>query len=327
MPPHGLRLPLSLARRLCPLRLGSLAVALFGLGAASCTDNHSVSPWGEAGRLRLADYAVRPDLDARVAEIEVEASRLGMDEAFRIQGKDPHSGDALVAMGFSGRDEIGRDLTATRVVSKWGVVLALGPLDMRDVRRSTATELLQLVSIGATAEGGADSPGGFGAFSDLTHDGTPDLVLRSEQGRIEIWSMTSRAGTQVDVRMEVMPSRFVDVDGDGRVDLAGRVMLQDDDPIAPTLADVATWAGDGFSNTTTTARAFHARHRDLARAAEATSRSGAQRSRRSLELCWHAMLAGGDADRELAALERKRPDGALGEPFDALARRVARIRK
>ena len=330
MPPCGIGLPLYLAGRRCPIRLGWVAVALLGLVAAACTDNHSVSPWGDAGRPRLADYAVRPDLDARVAEIEAEASQLGMDEAFRLQVKDPNSGDALVAMGLRGRDEIGRDLTATRVVSKWGVVLARGPLDMRDVRRSTATELLQVVSVGATtggADGGPDAPGGFGAFSDLTRDGTPDLVLRSEQGRIEIWSMTSRAGTQVEVRMEVTPSRFVDVDGDGRVDLAGSVALGEDDPIAPALVDVATWAGDGFSNTTATARAFHARHRDLARAAEATSRSDAKRSRQSLELCWHAMLAGGDAVRELGALERKRPEGALGEAFDALARRVGRIRK
>src|SRR5690606_22112476 len=119
---------------------------------------------------------------------------------------------------------------------------------------------------------------------------------------LEIWSMTARAGTQIDVRMEVPPTLVVDVDGDGRVDLAGRVTMGPNDPLAPALADVATWAGDGFSNATPAAKAFHARHRALARAAEATARTDVARAKRAIEVAWHGILAGGDAPREVATL-------------------------
>lgn len=317
----GIRLP-HVIRALRRAPWGALLSALL---AASCTDNHSMSPWGEAGRPRLADFAVRPDLDAHLAEIEAEAARLGLREVFRVEAKDPRSGDALVAVALEGRDDVGRTLAATRIASPWGVVLARGPLDLRDVRRAAANQLLREVSVGAETRGSAEPGGGFGAFSDLNHDGTPDVVLQSEQGRIEIWSITSRGGTQLDVQMDAPPTRLVDIDGDGRVDLAGEVSLGSGDALDPHLVDVSTWAGESFSNATPEARAFHARHRDLARTAEATSRSAEDRAKRALELSWHAILAGDDATRVLSTLERKRPEGALGEAFDAYARRVARI--
>lgn len=301
------------------------ATALWAaLSVLSCTDNHAVSPWGEAGRLRLADYAVRPDLDAHLAEIGAESTRLGMDEAFRVTAKDPVTGDPLVAIALEGRDDVGRRLTATRVASPWGVVLARGPLDLRDVRRTAATELQRLVTAEDDAAS-ADPSVGFGAFTDLTHDRTPDLVLRSEDGRFEVWSMTARGGTQIDARLEVPPTRFVDVDGDGRLDLAGRVGLGADDALAPELVDVATWAGDAYSNATEPAKAFHERQRSFSRAAEATGKTDAERAKRALEVAWHAILGGGDLEREVAALARKRPAGALGDAFDAYLRRIARI--
>jgi hypothetical protein len=307
----------------------ALAVALAVL-ATSCTDNHAISPWGDAGRPRLADYAIKPDLDAHVASIDAEAARLGLAETFRVTAKDPRSGDALVAVALEGRDDVGRRLTATRVASPWGVVLARGPHDLRDVRRGSATELLRLVSIDAATEGGpADASVGFAALSDLTRDQTPDLLLRSDDGRLEIWSMTARAGTQVDVRMEVPPTRVVDVDGDGRIDLAGSLAMGAADTLRPSLepglTDVATWAGDGFSNATPAAKAFHARHRSLSLAAEATARTDPDRAKRAIEVAWHGILGGGDAGREVAALARKRPTGELGPAFDAYVRRVARI--
>ncbi len=298
--------------------------ATFVTALAACTDNHSMSPWGDAGRPRLADYAMRPDLEGHVAEIEVEASRLGLSEAFRVTVTDPRGGDPLVAIALEGRDDVGRKVTATRVASPWGVVLARGPLDLRDVKRATATELLRVVALEGEDEATPGGAVGFGAFSDLTRDQVPDLVLRSEEGRLEIWSMTARAGTQIEVRIEAAPTRFVDVDGDGGLDLASRVSINDD-ALAPDLVDVATWAGDGFSNATRAARAFHARHRDWSRTAEVTAKTADERARRALEVAWHATLAGGDAAQELAILARKRPEGPAGESFDVYLRRIGRI--
>lgn len=290
---------------------------------AACGAGPRVSPWGEEGRPRLADYAVRPDLAAHVATIEDEAARLGLVEDGRVEAKDARSGDPLVAVSLVGRDAIGRAVHAVRVASPWGVVLARGPLDLRDVRRREATVLRREPEDPLDLAIGDPLP--TSPLADLLGDGAAHVVLRGERGQLEVWKVTSRASTQVAVVMDVEPTAARDVDGDGRFDLVGRVPPRDGDPIAPAFIDVATWTGASLTHRSPVARSWHAAQRDRARARRAAATADVARLREALQAAWHAVLAGDDQARALEALDRERPSPALRDAWADHGRRIARI--
>lgn len=298
--------------------IAALAAAA-AIASAACDGGPRVSPWGSAGRPRLADYAVKPDLEAHLATIDDDARRLGLAEVFRVEAEDPRSGDMLVAVALRGEDAVGRPLHATRIASPWGVVLARGPLDIRDVRRIAATELLREVA-GPAGEVFPVPP-----LSDLTRGGGSHVVLRSDRGALEVWRVDARAGTQLPVVLDVPATEVRDVDGDGLFDLAGRVPMREGDPLAPAFIDVATWSGAAYTHGTRAARAWHAARRDLARAARGTASGEEERLRRELEAAWHAMLAGDEPERVVAVLDQQRPSVRLRTSFDDHGRRIARI--
>jgi hypothetical protein len=295
--------------------VGALVAACGGCGGGP-----RVSPWGEAGRPRLADYAVQPDLEGHLAAIEAEAARLGLVEVHRTEGRDPRTGDPLVAIALRGEDGVGRAVHAVRVASPWGVVLARGPLDVRDVRRREAAELLFAPEPPAPDAVGA--PLAPAPLADRFADGTASVLLRDEQGRVEVWRVTGRASLEVPVVLAVPPTEASDVDGDGRLDLAGRAPAFEPDPIGPDLRDVATWSGAALTDRTEAARGWHAARRDRARASRARARSEATRLRATLEAAWHAILAGADRARELEALDRERPSAPLRAAWREHVRRI-----
>ncbi len=262
---------------------------------------------------------MRPDLEANLASIAEDARRFGLTEIFRAEAKDPRSGDRLVAVALRGEDAVGRAVHATRIASRWGIVLARGPLDLRDVRRLDATELLREVA----GPGGDVFP--VSPLGDLLRTGGSHVVLRSDHGALEVWRVEPRAGVQVPVVLDVPPTEVRDVDGDGLFDLAGRVPPRDGDPIAPAFVDVATWSGAAFTHGTRAARTWHAERRDLARAARSTATTDVDRLRRELEVAWHSILAGDDPGRVVGRLDEERPPVALRAAFDDHGRRIARI--
>lgn len=266
---------------------------------------------------------MRPDLAAHVAAIEDEAARLGLLEVERVEGRDARSGDPLVAVSLGGRDAIGRAVHAVRVASPWGVVLARGPLDLRDVRRREATALRRDPEDVPGITVGDPLP--TSPLADLLGDGAAHVVLRGERGQLEVWRVTSRASTQVAVVMDVEPTAARDVDGDGRLDLVGRVAPLDGDVLAPAFVDVATWTGAAFTHRSPAARAWHAAARDHARAARASASSDVARLRSALEAAWHGVLAGDGQTRALEALDRERPPPALRGAWADHGRRIARI--
>lgn len=290
---------------------------------AACDAGPRVSPWGDGGRPRLADYAVRPDLAAHVATVEEEAARLGLVEDERVEAKDARSGDPLVAVSLVGRDAIGRVVHAVRVASPWGVVLARGPLDLRDVRRREATALRREPDDVVDLAVGDPLP--TTPLADLLGDGAAHVVLRGERGQLEVWRVTARASTQVPVVLDVEPTAARDVDGDGRFDLVGRVAPLEGDALAPAFVDVATWTGAAFTHRAPAARAWHTAQRDRARAARVAATGDVERLRRALEAAWHAVLAGDDQTRALEALDRERPPAALRARWADHGRRIARI--
>lgn len=281
--------------------------------AASCGSNHHVSPWGQSKGPPLGAFVEAPDLDARLAEVDVEARDLGLtlDGELRADVR----GARFVGRAYSGHDAVGRPTHATRIVTPFGVVLAAGPRASNDAFTRAATELV--ARVGDAKE--------LRSLTDLTGAGALDVVLRADDGRLEIWRVESRGSLQIDVDMEVVPTAASDLDGDGRLDLGGSVLVREGEALRPDLADVATFDGTRFSNRTDAARAWHAGER-VRREPKADAKKE-ERARAALEVAWHAILAGDDRDRALAELEKTKPPEALRGAFDAYAARIKRIER
>ncbi|HSN98754.1 MAG TPA: VCBS repeat-containing protein, partial [Candidatus Nanopelagicales bacterium] len=234
--------------------------------------------------------------------------------------------------GYQGVDRVGRPTTATRVATSRGVVLAVGPLALGDLDRGRATELL-------TSPVGGEPPGEgmvTGALADLNGDGYPDVVLRSEVGTLEVWGLRLFSSAAYPIELGVAPTLALDADDDGRMDLGGRPLPLEADPIAPDLLEVATFEAGRYSSRSAAARAFHARRAGLvqvnAPTAPAAPTASATRPpddptrlRRALERAWHAALAGEPAKDLLARLDQERVPPELEEAFAAHRARVARV--
>ncbi len=205
--------------------------------ASSCASDHQVSPWGAAGRPTLGAFIAPPDLDARLHAIDVEAAELGLTLEVELRGALRRGGEVVVR-GYSGTDALGRRTSAVRVATPHGVVLAAGPLDARRVDRSQATQLIPSLLPGSEPEA-MEQLGVFRSGTDLNRDGAPDVVLRSENGELEIWAVQPLGATRYAVELAAPPRFALDVDRDGTLELAGRIPLDEGDPIAPDLLDVA----------------------------------------------------------------------------------------
>jgi hypothetical protein len=256
----------------------ALALPLL-LGA--CSSNHHVSPFPPidlAAALRLAE-----NLDAQLARVSEEARATGLRQTLRIDGTLP-GGKPFVALGFTGFDDAGLPTQATRVVTPAAVVLALGParLALRDPPRPD-TLLPSLLPSGAFPSG-----------ADLNGDRSPDLALSSSDGSFAIYRVDLLGASPYPVQLRASPTRVLDVNEDGRPDLAGSPPLPDGDSIRPEFLDIAVADPTGFRNDHPDALAHH---RALAEAPTPPSTAPIElRIRRALERGFHLSCAG-DAPR------------------------------
>jgi len=285
---------------------------------AGCSSDHHVSPWGGRPGPTLEAFAPRPDLDARVAAVDAETAALGLARSFELRVALPRQGGPAVIRGYDGRDPAGRAIHAVRVAAPLGVVMAVGPLDPGELDRTTPTELVPAL-IG-DAERGAYRTG-----TDLNGDGRLDVALRSDAGVLAIWHFDALGSGAYEIAMAAPPTRGVDIDEDGRVDLEGDVPIAAGDPIAPRFRDVATFAGGRYSNATPAARAWHERR--LAGVVVPAQGSADARLRAALERAWHTVLAGREpAENVLRDLRREAVPAARSAAFDRHLRTIAALR-
>ncbi|WP_437478451.1 VCBS repeat-containing protein [Sorangium sp. So ce1014] len=295
----------------------------------SCASDHQVSPWGAARRPPLGAYVTPPDLEAQLRAIDVETAELGLKLEVELRGALPRRGGEVVLRGYRGTDALGRRTSAVRVATPRGVVMAAGPLDSGRVDRSQATQLMPSLLPGSQPDA-TEQLGAFRSGTDLNRDGAPDVVLRNEAGELEIWGVHPLGATRYAVELAMPPRFALDVDHDGTLELAGRIRVAEEDPIAPDLLDVAGFEGDRYTHRGSAAQAFH-ETRARGPGAEAAGPSKRQeppkddaaRLRGALEQAWHALLAGRPAAETLAALDREPVPPALRGAFAAHRARVA----
>lgn len=300
-----------------------LAVAAFG-----CS-NHRVSPWGRFDTPPLGLYAESPNLPRWLAEAEREERAAGLSVV--EEGRAKVSDEWVTIRSLSGRDAMGREAFASRAISPFGIVLAIGPLPFTGRNLTVATELVIHAIPHEIAFGmpNADDAGMFDDLPppaqlwpprDLDKDGRVDIALRSNAGTLELWSISVRGSAAATVTLEAPLRQLADLDGDGLPELLGSVKRAPG--IGPFYVDAAFLTEGRWSNTDPRALAFHRSRADLG---EANSEDGARRVRRALERAWHRLLAGDDPTSVRADLDKTDVPQALATEFDALKTRLDKI--
>jgi hypothetical protein len=266
----------------------SLCVWVAGSIALSSCSNHLVSPFLQVDPAQL----LRPDddLDAALDRARSQATSDALKEDLRVDGV-LRDGRPFVALGFSGVDAIGRSLFAVRVVTPSGIVLALGP-DRALPRDPSVPSRLLPSWLGAYPSG-----------QDLTGDSMPDVLVSADDGTLAVYRVDRLGTLRYPVISDVPPSRIVDVNTDGWLDLLGTVPVPAGDPIAPELSEVAVCTGGGFSARHPATIAWH-REREKAIVIPSDG-TPERRLKAAIEKAFHAMRAGerpADAFAPAAAL-------------------------
>jgi hypothetical protein len=304
-------------RRIFGVTLPEKAAFAAILLASACASNHRVSPWGGPERPRLADFVERPDLAARIERVDRETAALGLRQTIEIEGKFQGGRGIVLIRGYEGLDAARRRMRAVRAITPQAVVMAVGPLDAADHDRRPATELVPALVPGE--RGSAYRSG-----TDLTGDGSPDVILKNEAGALEIWHLGELGAGRYEVLLEGPPTAAADVDEDGKIDLLGRAPIEPGDPIAPNLGDVAIFDGERYSDLAPPARAWHTRRAEAPLPATAGDEI---RLRAALERAWHAILAGQPRDRAMRAIERESVPPKLREAWGRHVKRLEAVRR
>lgn len=337
------------ARPRLDLRLGGtigfgLAVAI----VAACS-NHEVSPWPKEGPTSLLGrFASTPDLAAQLQNIDVETREHGLTLDRELRASLPRRGGTVVIRTYRGTDELSHETHAVRVASAQGVILAVGPLSVRD-DRGRATRLVPAL---VDAEGGR----AFTSGGDTNDDGLADILLANERGELEVWRLTPNGSTRYDVEMALPPRRAVDLGLDGVMDLEGWDDGGGGTPPGPRLVDRASFDSGKWSNTTAAAKGWHARMAaglaaeaapepvvrdggagDTGARDAATGDAGAgavtddeearkpeERLRAALERAWHRLRAGEARGKVTAELDALAIPSQLRAWFEQGQRRVLR---
>lgn len=253
----------------------------FCVQALSCTSNHHVSPFPDEGLLAAA-LSASGNLDRQLARIDEEGQRAGFVLTSERRGKLA-DGSVFVVRGYRATDALGRPAFATRVATPQAIVLALGPLDASDVRPKPTELVEHLVE------------GGFWSGTDLNGDGAPDVVVKDALGALQVWRIDPMGAAPYPVKLLWPPDRALDIDGDGRPDLASAPPPFEGDTIAPILLDAATFDENGYEDTSAAARIWHAverRHAEEHAEHALAEKRATDFCRAALERALHAVLSG-----------------------------------
>lgn len=324
-------------RPLAPLVLarGRFELALIGVfaglaGLAACAPEPRPSSLlllrGDPLIPPLSTYVEAPDLAERLRTIDVETRDLGLTMTYEARGKLAGGAGVVVVRAYEGKDAVGRTTHAVRAATPRGVIMAAGPqtYPMSDAAALEATELLPaLISDPKDPKTGA-----FQAATDINGDGDPDVALRSANRTIEIWRLGPLGASRYEIRSAVPPTVAVDINDDGKVDLAGARQNAWGDRIRADLSDFAVWDGRRYTNAAPGAKA---RHASIAAAAAAAlqkldaSADAAGRLAKALDLAWHTILSGGSRKEALERLDKEPVPADLRDEFAAGRADVERL--
>ena len=281
-------------------------LALLATSLLACDPKPRVSPWGTRKLPPLGAFVERPDIERSLAAIETEADATGLRIASTARVED-RQGTPFVVLALTGRDRLGNAVTAARVASPWGVVLALGPAKEGDDPRAP-TQLVPFLEAG---------PGRSVKLpADLTADGHPEIVVAGAGDAFAVYTLEAQGATELASDLRGKLSGVVARER-GYGLLAEESLSPSAAPLGPRLTSLATLEGGRFRSVSKDAGAWHAEERDV-RAGAREGEDDRARLSRALEHAWHAARAGASTDEALSDL------GGMKAPSDlADAWRVA----
>lgn len=263
-------------------------VSLFAFLVAGCTsDRPAVDAWPALGL-----YAERPDLPAKLAAIDAEASAAKL-ELIREVDTQGEAGTRYVVRSYRGLDLLGRETWACRVASPLGVVLALGPGE-----RSVASEVVFEADAG---EGHL-----FASPGQLIAGGEPELLLRRHDGALRVWSLAPRGASPIEIDLSPAPTGVRTLPT-GEVVLVAEIATPPGSGAPLYLLTAAGFAGGRFTSKADSANRFHA-EREALFAIVPEGETMAARLDRMTSRAFHAIRAG--ADRKAVARELSQQDVA-----------------
>lgn len=269
-----------LPRLLAPTPAGWLVHAAWMLVSVGCTSDHHVSPWPKDVSLQslMRASTMEEHLERVAAEMQVEGLALDTEVCGELD-----DAETFCIRSYRGQDDLGNQRRAVRVATRYGVVMALGPTSSHDTMRGV--EIALVPSLDEAWKSG----------SDLNGDGMPDVVVARSGGALEVWGLHARGASPYPIDALVPVTGAMDVDGDGRPDLAGTVPVPPGESLAPSLVEVVSFAAGRYRSDTPSVRGFHARRgREMAE-----ERSGSAH----VERAWHALRSGKDPAKVLKALD------------------------
>ncbi|WP_156338578.1 VCBS repeat-containing protein [Chondromyces crocatus] len=299
------------------------------LFVTACGGNHSVSPWGGGEAPPPSVLIQASDLGAQLQIIDQETAARGLTVVTELRGNLPRGGGEVVARGYRGVDRLGRPITAVRVVSSRGLVLTLGPRSLRDLDHFRATELLAHPLLGDVPLDDDDIQRA--SLGDLNGDGSLDVVLRSEAGTLEVWSLRAFSATPYPIELTTLPTLALDIEPGSGLSLGGRPQPVETDQLQPDLLEIATFESGRYTGQSAAARAYHARRaRELTTesrspSTEPTAPDETTRLRRAIERAWYTLLAGRPRTEVLTALDKERVSSEHEGVFAAYRTRIARM--
>lgn len=279
---------------------------------AGCVSNHRVSPFPPIETIDA--LLLPPNLDAHVKRIDDEALANGYRLRIEQRGRLP-DGDEVVIRAYEARDPFGRVAHLTRVATPVGVILALGPPDPKEILSPACELVASLVN------------GGWSSGTDLNGDGVPEVVVKDGAGLLSAWRIERFGASPLPIDLALPATFALDVNGDGRPDFAGRVEVEEGDPISPRFLDAAVFDGARYTNEHDEVRAWHVKEREGAktRMEEAIEEKLPTVARQAaLEQAWHSVLAGKEAKAALAELDRA--DEKIGPASEVLRQAWGRWR-
>ena len=279
---------------------GLAGLAAFAVAwSTGCQSDHRVSPFPDG--FGIESLVQPPDLKRQLERVhkEMDVERMTATEEIRGAFAD-HSQFVILGFGAGGAAPIERH--ALRVATGHGVILALGPQNAADLGRGRRNQLVVSLTDG----------GGWKSGTDLNGDGHPDVVVRGDDATIEIWCLFPKGASPYPVRSVAPPDHVVDIDGDGRPDLAAHVRVPGGEGLGVAIVDVATFEASGYRNDTAAVKQWHlgeARKLVGQEPGDAGADGGVRRRddrgalSEAIELAWHLIRAGEPAGKALEAAD------------------------
>ena len=274
-------------------------LALVAAAVPGCANDHHVSAWIDPTALLRS--LPRPGVEANARRVQRSMTKLGMQQSWVRDGRFA-SGSSFRLLAYEGTGPLGVELSAVRLVTRDGIVLALGP---SEEGTPSARPVRRLGDRGQWYSG-----------MDLTGDTSIDVVVRSPRGCLVVWSVQEHGSSPYPMPPGACPTKAEDWDSDGFPELVEPVEPSRGDELDPGWERVLVFDDHAFVSDGPRARRINAERARavLARRAKlgpvSNELSYAAFIRLTLQWAWYALSAGQKPSvvyRRLADDMKRRP--------------------